>query len=383
MKILNKLLPPKIEYIPTEIRSREKSNKKNFIIHHYCPHTFNAGDHFVILSIRKLLKKVLPEAVFIPKAVANNRGWGKPIGLRGENIRLSNQYADAVILGGSDQYHNWSPRIKSEEIQHLIPPLFFIGLGVSSKDINSAPYLKKEEFKKDILAANQKCALSSVRDELTQNFLAELGYKDSILTGCPALYLFDEKMKLRNKSKRVLLTFPYPLIHNRKREDTSSKFGILAQVMNLILKKLQEFKLEPVIVCHDDRDVPIAQKMFPDHSIFFSNYVSEYFQLFENASLVIGSRLHATILAGGMGLPFININLDQRGTGFSQTFGLQNWNLNYNDPDLSAKIIERLTQLHQGDLSGFKDFAEIKQHYRSEFLSFMKKTAEIIRGFRS
>ena len=383
MKIINKLFPPKIDYLPSEIRCKDKTKSKNMIIHHYCPHTFNAGDHFVILSIRKHLKNFLPKSVLVPKAVANNRGWGKPIGLRGENIRISNQYADAVILGGSDQYHNWSPRIKAKEIRHLIPPLFFIGLGVSSKDIDSKPYLKKEEFKKDILAANQKCALSSVRDELTQNFLAELGYKDSILTGCPALYLFDEKLKLRKHSKKVLLTFPYPLIHNRNNEDKSSKFMILSETMNLILKKLQELELEPVIVCHDDRDVPIAQEMFQDYPLFFSNYVNDYFPLFDGACMVIGSRLHATILAGSMGLPFININLDQRGTGFSRTFGLQNWNLNYNDPDLSAKLIERMIKIHQNELSGFVDFAEIRQHSRSEFLSFINRTAEIIRGSRS
>ncbi|MDA3813896.1 MAG: polysaccharide pyruvyl transferase family protein, partial [Candidatus Cloacimonetes bacterium] len=296
MRILNKLKKKKqIDFFPSE-KQIDNKNKKNLIIHHYCPHTFNAGDHFVILSIRKHLKKHLPESGFIPKAVAGNRGWGKPIGLRGENIRFSNEFADAIILGGSDQYNNWSPRIKAEEIKNLIPPLFLIGLGVSSSDLNSVPHIKNEEYRRDILATNFHSSLSSVRDFTTQNFLKEIGYNESIMTGCPALYLFDKTIQPKNGP--VLLTFPYPLVRNKKRNE---KYEILLNAIDHTIKTLIKHNLPITIMCHDDRDVPAAQKLFGDMNIFFSNYQQDYFDIYDNAKMIIGSRLHATILASGMG----------------------------------------------------------------------------------
>lgn len=380
MNILKKIgFTKKINYHPQKYYS-ERKNKKNYIIHHYCPHTFNAGDHFVIQSIRKHLKKYLSDAVFIPKAVAGNRGWGKPIGLKEENIYFSNKYADAVILGGSDQYHNWSPRIKADEICHLKPSLFFIGLGVSSKDLDSEPYLKKEEYKRDILVANQKCALSSVRDKITYDFLKNIGYENAVITGCPALFLFDEKMHLNSDDSPVLLTFPYPLLHKQKDKKPNTKFSTLLNTIILILKELSKQNRNPILVCHDDRDVPVVQEIFPEHNVFFSNYVEDYYDLYKNAKMVIGSRLHATILASGMGIPSININLDLRGKGFSETFGLTDWNINYNDPDLSAKIKDRIKRIDNNDLSAFNDFAELRMEYKKIYESFMKETAEIIKS---
>lgn len=96
--------------------------------------------------------------------------------------------------------------------------------------------------------------------------------------------------------------------------------------------------------------------------------------------MVIGSRLHATILASGMGIPAININLDLRGTGFTETFGLTDWNINYNDPDLSAKIRERIKRIDDNDLSAFSDFARLRMEYKNIYETSMKNTAEIIRS---
>lgn len=367
-------------YHPKEYYAKRK-NKKHYIIHHYCPHTYNAGDHFVILSIRKHLKNFLPNCTFIPKAVAGNRGWGKPIGLKGKNIFYSNKYADAVILGGSDQYNDWSPKIKADEIKHLLPPLFLIGLGVSSKDIDLDPFLKDRKYRRDILETNKKASSSSVRDKATQTFLENLGFHNSIVTGCPALFLFDKKFNIKNSNKNVLFTFPYPLIHGTKNPRKQQKFNILYRLIRDIIQYVESKNLNPIIVCHDDRDVPQAQKLFPGHTIFFSNYPNKYFDLYENARMVIGSRLHATILASSLGIPSININLDLRGTGFSKTFKLNKWNLDYNDKHITRKTKKRISTILKCNPSPFKGFIKIKNEYREVFLNFMEKVAQNIREF--
>jgi hypothetical protein len=370
---LKKLLGKKVTYKPDTIACKRK-NKNTFVVHHYCPHTYNAGDHFVILSIRKHLKQYLPNVLFVPKPVAGNRGWGKPIGLKGENILFSNQYADAVILGGSDQYNNWSPKIEAKEINELIPPLFFIGLGVSSKDLNDKPNITDDKYYADILAANNKTRLSSVRDDITKNFLSDLGFNDAFNTGCPALYLFDNKLEI-NDSKDVMLTFPYPLIHKK----SNQKYQILNNFIEEIIQYVKDKNLNPVIVCHDDRDVPMAQEIFKQHDIFFSNYTHDYFDLYKSAKMVIGSRLHATIFNSGIGTPSININLDLRGVGYSNSFGLAEWNLNYNNPNLVKEAKLRIDTLVNNDLSAFDNFIELRKERKAIFNKFMKDTAEIIR----
>ena len=54
----------------TNGRSQQELDRKSYIVHHYCPHTFNAGDHFVIRSIRTYLSKYLPEVIFIHNGVS-------------------------------------------------------------------------------------------------------------------------------------------------------------------------------------------------------------------------------------------------------------------------------------------------------------------------
>jgi hypothetical protein len=359
----------------TDGRSQRRLDRKTYIIHHYCPHTFNAGDHFVVRAIRQHLTRYLPRAVFVPKACSDNRGWGKPIGLRGENITFSNRHADAVLVGGSDQYNNWSLRIKKEEIAHLAPPLFLVGLGVSSRSIDAPPRIDKASYLEDIRATNEKAALSSVRDHYTQRFLEDLGFNDSVVTGCPSMYLFDRDFSL-DPGGPVALTFPFPVV----RTGDKVAYSALVDSIGEIISMVRTLGLKPVIVCHDDRDVTAAQQLFAEEEIYFSNYVDDVIRFYERTSVVVGSRLHASILASGLGKPFINVNLDVRGRGFTETFGLADWNLDANDPGLVAGIGNRLTSVLSGDLTAFDRFSTIRASFKRTYMDFMRDVAEKIVG---
>ncbi len=357
-------------------RAKQKIDRKTYVIHHYCPHTFNAGDHFVIRSIRKHLQAFLPEAIFVPKASAFNRGWGMPVRLTGKNITFSNRYADAVIVGGSDQYNNWSLRIRKDEIRQLIPPLYLIGLGISSRSLDAPPNIEKKSFLEDIRVTNEAARFSSVRDEYTRRFLEDLGFHGAVVTGCPAMFLFDEPFHV-HASRILALSFPFPVV----RKNEPAIYEKLLAVIRHFSEKSSRWDLEPVIVCHDDRDVHVAQEAFPEARIFFSNYVDEVFDFYQNVTLVLGSRLHASILVSGLGKPFVNINIDARGKGFSETFGLRDWNLDIDAPDLIGELETRVETILNGDLQVFDAFYGVKSRYREIFLDFMKKVARDIRQF--
>lgn len=358
----------------TKGRAQLNINRKSFIVHHYCPHTYNAGDHFVIRSIRKHLSEYLPEAVYFPKPCAHNRGWNNPVRLVGRNVDFSNEFADAVIIGGSDQYNNWSLRLVPEEMRQLIPPLYLIGLGVSSKTLDGPVHIEKKSYLTDIRIANEIARYSSVRDNFTKQFLADLGYSDAVVTGCPAMHLFNEKFKME-PGGIAALTFPFPIVRKKNAE----AYDHLVDTMKWVYTKVESLGYQPVIVCHDDRDIPAAQTLFPEARLYFSNYVDEFIEFYQSVSLVLGSRLHACILAAGMGKPFVNINLDLRGKAFSDTFGLNDWNVDITDSDLLSKLEDRIVRLHQNDLSELNDFYKTKSEYRQGFLAFMKEVAEDIR----
>jgi hypothetical protein len=371
-------LAPKVRYVPEIVRCERRIPSKTLVIHHYCPHTYNAGDHFVIRSIRQHVRKRLPEALFFPKACANNRGWGKPVGLVGENIAFSNRYADAVLIGGSDVYNNWSLRIRKEEIAQLRPPLFLVGLGASSQGLNSSPRLDEPRYRDDIRGVNEVASMSSVRDHATDRFLRDLGVQKHVVTGCPALYLFDRPFRAR-RAGPILLTFPFPVLKKGRQEE----FRALIALQEDLLSRLQARGEQCVVSCHDDRDVLVAQEAFPAAQVFFSNYVDDYFDLYGNAKMVLGSRLHASILAAGMGVPFVNINLDLRGKSFSDTFTLADWNVDHGDAHLQDKLMERYRLVDDGQLQVFESFSTVKAAYRGNFERFMDEMCERISSAHS
>lgn len=348
------------------------SNSDTTIIHHYCPHTYNAGDHFVIQSIRKHLIEEIDNALFIPKPCANNRGWGKPTRLTGENITFSNKYAHAVVIGGSDQYNGWSLRIKKDEIGHLIPPLYTIGLGISSKDIGKPPNVDSK-YHDDIIAMHDITKLASVRDNLTLEFLVSLGIKNVELTGCPATFLFNHEFDFREKGK-VMLTFPFPVMKRN-----SDKFQIILNYIQNLISYLKSKEIDYLIICHDDRDVMVAQDIFGSEKLFFSNYPEHYYELYANALMTIGTRLHASILCAGLGTPFLNINVDSRGKGFSKTFELEDWNIDYNSAHLLEQTIETLNLIKQGNIERFDQFYKTKELYYAKFKMFIKNIAADIK----
>lgn len=184
------------------------------------------------------------------------------------------------------------------------------------------------------------------------------------------MYLFNEKFVLAGDDY-ALLTFPFPVV----KKANKAVYKSLVKTISFLLDYTEQKGLKPIISCHDDRDVQPAQEMFPDAEIFFSNYVDDYFEIYRKARLVLGSRLHASILSAGLGKPFVNINLDMRGGGFSQTFGLSDWNLNIGMPNLEQLIARRIDTILSGDLAVFEEFYATKEKSRAVYEKFMDDVA--------
>lgn len=214
--------------------------------------------------------------------------------------------------------------------------------------------------------------VSTLRDDATLDFLKSIGVTKAILTGCPSLYLDENKKMHFNDDSNIILTFPFPV--NRKK--LSQRYKKLYTIISQIMKYFNNKKI--VISCHDDRDVPIASELFRQNQIFFSNYVDDYYKLYRQATMVVGSRLHGTLLSASVGTPFLNINVDLRGQSFTRTFSLENWNLDYNENNIHEKIVTRIEKVFSGDLSPFDNFLKVKNKMKEVFDESMKKIADEI-----
>ena len=132
--------------------------------------------------------------------------------------------------------------------------------------MNLEPYIKNQEFNEDIVATNNKAALSSVRDDITYNFLENLGYDKAINTGCPALHLFDNEFRI-NDSKKVLLTFPFPMVNNDSDEDTSDSFDANMGLSNQEVNQASANSLSQAAINSANTD----QSQSPDSQSYFAS----------------------------------------------------------------------------------------------------------------
>lgn len=341
------------------------------IIHHYFPNTKNSGDYFVRDGIRKLIRQRIPDAEFVDIPANAARDLFPEYGLHGRLLDKTNKEADLVIIGGSNLYKgptygwDWGVSTDIDSINRLEKPLILMGIGAggkqkmqmqslsskirsifgmqnagSSRNINPLSIKAQEE----ILLLNKKSIASSVRDNLTYDFLQSIGVKNHILTGCPAMYIGEEKMSAP-KSNRVIITFP-PL-------KFINKIKVKNEVIESFFETIKTAKKEGLsveVVCHDDLDLPVAKEIFSGKNslpIFYSENWSEHQEIFRNAGFVVAYRLHSAILSCGMGVPFALILLDHRHIGFAETLGISDWAISLEKERLKNAIPNRLVRTFQ------------------------------------
>jgi polysaccharide pyruvyl transferase WcaK-like protein len=156
----------------------------------------------------------------------------------------------------------------------------------------------------------------SVRDETTVQRLAQVGIVTHC-TGCPVTFLTERPVTAQDARLSLLVSFPPARILKR--------FGGTS-FMRLAMRYVGWLRAEgvPVVVTlHDEGDWPAAQAwVLPGIDIFCAQNVNELIARFEESRGVVGFRLHAGLLALGLGKPIVPVSFDWRGRAFVKTFGL-------------------------------------------------------------
>ena len=354
------------------------------VVHHYFPHgSSNVGDTLVAHAIQQALRRYWGPLEFVNIAVNDRfKGSVEPTGLHGRNIDRSNAEADLVVVGGSNlleprkpsknnpslsQWH-WGVQTDGESLKRLKTPVMLIGMGTGS-DWGQSIRLYTSKASNEVRQLFQLSFASAVRDEMTKEKLAEIGVTTQC-TGCPVTFLTDRPVESQADEKPLLVSLPPARILK-----TWSGRWFMHQTMNY-LRWLHQNDVVFIATLHERADKEFAPHWLPRGTeTFYTEDVGELIDRYEESCGVIGFRLHAALLSLGLGKPIVPANVDWRGRGFSQTFGLDDIALEPGRWGHFRRLRNLTKQLLDGNDTLMARLNYQKQHYLRKYQQFHQEAA--------
>lgn len=275
---------------------------------------------------------------------------------------LSYENIDLIVMAGTPE---WSGGRNRELFLRAIKnniPVCFLGIdGDYNKEQNEvvSSVLEKSKI---ILVRNQEVLNSFVNKGIGAQFFP-----------CPSL------LSSKNE-KHIEEVHTIGLIYRAKNTEITLINGwdensYIEQnaIFNSIIKQYGK-KTKIVIICHYVDELILAERDFNGVDIYYSYNSDDYFKIYEQCDLVIGSRIHGIGLATSLGIPSIPLKYDFRaGTykGFYPDDSYFDNSLNVNDKidyyinnisDINEKLIEykqRIKSLYISELSNLELFDKV------------------------
>lgn len=281
----------------------------------------NAGDFLIKYKAKKLFAALRPDVEII-----DFDGWKK---LSAEQVEIANQSKALILLGGPALQGNMYPGIFPlvDHLDDLKVPILTMGVGYKEESghwQNTPSYLFTQATKKLLDRIEQAPFKSSVRDYHTLNVLLQKGYKNFVMSGCPALYEMDKvgtKVSGATAIKKIAFSLGVSYL-------TSP--SMKSQMQRLVLALASKYGKEAIVVYfhHAIKLDQAGQKQMVE--FFNRNQIAiedisgsekRLVEVYQNCDVHIGYRVHAHIHASSMSVPSILINEDSRGKGFVTVMG--------------------------------------------------------------
>ena len=255
-----------------------------------------------------------------------------------ERLKIINNSKALILLGGPGILPSMYPTIYKlrDNLDDIKVPIIMMGLGWKDPqgDWENTYTIKFDE--KTILLLdriNRDGFLSSVRDYHTLNTLQINGYKNILMTGCPAYYdlnYIDKEIQIKD-IKKVAFSLGVSFIDSISME-RQMKDGILE------LKELYKYK-EFEVVFHHSLDIDKIKKIYgnqhlkhvkrhlefvewlKEHNIKYidiSGNAENLINYYSNIDLHIGYRVHAHIFMNSISKFSILLSEDGRGKGVNK-----------------------------------------------------------------
>lgn len=287
----------------------------------------NAGDFLIIERGRQLLTTYSNEKEFLefPR-------W-EPLDDRLSQI---NKTKAIIICGGAGYTRNFYPGTYAltKNIDDIKVPIIPFGLGWSGYPRMWEPdKLSFNNSSKSLLQRiHQNCKATSCRDNITKEILNRHGFKNVIMTGCPAWYdlkSIGKKFEQPKEIHRVAVSISeYPIIFVKQ------NVKLLQEVKKLLTRLYPQVELYAVFHrgIEEDRYTPrreatalqqlkrIAEQL--RYRVVDASYGTSKLEFYRECDFHVGFRVHAHLFFLSIRKPTFLLQVDGRGRGLSETLGL-------------------------------------------------------------
>ena len=151
--------------------------------------------------------------------------------------------------------------------------------------------------------------LTTVRDGLARDLLRSLGYDVPQLC-CPAIILGQTFAAPVPPTRKVLINF----MRGGSLFDWEQHIDIAAweRTMHGVVTELRGQGWQPLLIAHEECELELAAQIWPDLPRVCPTDRHEYFSTVRDAAFGIFNRLHASVVAAGLGIPSLAIGTDCR-----------------------------------------------------------------------
>lgn len=343
------------------------------------PKGLNIGNDVIFFATRYFLEKALgysPNIITIP--ATSKYETTSRAGLTASTIYEINQYGSGVIIGGGNLYENNEIDVDTNALKALEVPLFLFSLSRGRIYNRDGRLVNRTDCMPDnrILELNRAAYLSSARDKATLTHLEKAGCEDVKLSACPTLFLDKVTAGLPELSERqknlTLVSVRNPSLINVPLETQAKVRNDVREILSF----LQSEGHDPVLLCHDQRDIPFAAS-FTGIEYLYLEEAATYLAVLKAARLNVSYRLHAALPCLVYGTPVIKISYDERGLSLMDTAGYGEWNINMMEvPGVRDAVASRYARL--SELPALKKrteglWAEYHATISGQFESFVKR----------
>ncbi|PHR49234.1 MAG: hypothetical protein COA32_04055 [Fluviicola sp.] len=304
----------------------------------------NAGDFLIKTRAKSLLDHYRKD-----RAYHDLDGWKT---FSADQIDLVNN-AEALILTGGPSLQPGS-RIESgiypfiKALEKVKVPIYTFGVGYKgSKGTwgENSNYSFSELSMRLLQRVNQSGGKSSVRDYHTLDVLQKKGFKNFVMTGCPALYQQNKPLELKEKLEIRKIGFSLGVSYKLN----SSMKQLMRSLITRVSKEFDQADLT-IYFHHRINPEDRAQAEMLDYvkslGISFkdiSGGAEKLMEEYSDCDLHIGFRVHAHIFCSSIGTPSILLSEDGRAIALKEVLnGLVFRAHTVSSEGIPTKVLNRL-----------------------------------------
>jgi polysaccharide pyruvyl transferase CsaB len=354
----------------------------------------NLGDEAVLRGILKDMAAAAPEAHIRvmshdPQLTSRLHSVAAVNRYDFAQVTAAVESSDVVVVGGGGLFHeHYRLRLRDLMIHNYFSttcilakafdkPLYYYAIGLG-------PFFTEEGFAVGRFVVSLADSLA-VRDEYSLEFARYLKSKNVVMTADPA-FLLSPTGKIEKSNERIVF------ISLREWVDRPLEERIIKEISRAVTEMVNTGLAERIVFLpfqiwdqeehNDTRLFPKLIAALPEnmHDKVSQSIVTdpqEMINLLSQGSLVIGERLHSSILAASAGIPFIALGYDRKVEYLCRGLGLTDLCLNVSK-DFSNDLIEKARYICENEdkvkseiTSGvfiLKQQAELNRKYFREFL---------------